>query len=332
MFENKLISPIIINLKSLKSKKNRDRKIICIYKITSKYGGIYIGKTIDLESRFLSYKRLNCKEQQKIYNSLKKYGIESHTFEIIHIVEKCELNKLDISSILSQLEIYYIKKFNSFKDDNPEFGLNMTVGGDGIVMTDEIKKKISESNKGFKNGMYGKKQSKEARKKISDAGVGRFLSKESREKISNANKGKNNPNFGKKLSLEHKNVLLLSRLGKRHTEESKKKISESHLGEKNYWYGKKQSKEHIEKRIKNNRGKKYSKEHKEKISLSRKIKFLTYNEARKFVIENIVTQGIDNFTEWNNKRHLLPKNIPKHPSSFYKNNGWLDWRNWFGKN
>ena len=90
---------------------------IGIYKITNPKGKIYIGKTKNYRKRIRNYLNLECKDQRKIYNSLKKYGPENHTFEII---EECDLDKLN------EREIYWIDIFQSVKR-----GLNLTFGGDG---------------------------------------------------------------------------------------------------------------------------------------------------------------------------------------------------------
>jgi group I intron endonuclease len=86
-------------------------KIGYIYKITSPTGSIYIGKTISLKTRISNYKNCSGIERQRIlYNSIKKYSWESHIFEIIEETK-------DIK-ILSDLEIFYIKKFNSYRHTN----------------------------------------------------------------------------------------------------------------------------------------------------------------------------------------------------------------------
>jgi len=65
-----------------------------IYKITSPTNKIYIGQSIDIFNRWNQYKKLksSIKQQPKIYNSLKFYGINNHTFEII---EECPISQLD---------------------------------------------------------------------------------------------------------------------------------------------------------------------------------------------------------------------------------------------
>jgi hypothetical protein len=56
-----------------------------VYMITSPNDRIYIGSTSEkyIENRWKRYKNLTCKNQIKLFNSLKKYGSKSHTFEEI---------------------------------------------------------------------------------------------------------------------------------------------------------------------------------------------------------------------------------------------------------
>jgi group I intron endonuclease len=94
-----------------------------IYKITSPTGRIYIGKTTRLKDR-ISYYRNNNKGGQKILDSsIEKYGWDQHVFEII---TEAPVDQL------SELEIKYIKEFNTFHYDNPN-GMNLTKGGEGLL-------------------------------------------------------------------------------------------------------------------------------------------------------------------------------------------------------
>jgi group I intron endonuclease len=68
-----------------------ERKI-GIYKITNPKNKIYVGQSLNVFDRWETYKRLNCKGQTKLYNSLKKYGFENHKFEIL---EECPIEFLD---------------------------------------------------------------------------------------------------------------------------------------------------------------------------------------------------------------------------------------------
>jgi group I intron endonuclease len=78
--------------------------MIGIYKIINPKGKIYIGQSINIDRRFKEYKKLQCNQSIKLYNSLKKYSPENHIFEII---EECSVEQL------SDKEEFYIKYFNS---------------------------------------------------------------------------------------------------------------------------------------------------------------------------------------------------------------------------
>jgi group I intron endonuclease len=109
--------------------------MVGIYKIINPRGKMYIGKSKNIEKRFTDYRKIQCcKQQRKIYHSLKKYGPENHIFEII---EECEYE------MLNDREIYWISKFNSIIE-----GLNLTSGGDGGVLSEESQKlrRLNSSN------------------------------------------------------------------------------------------------------------------------------------------------------------------------------------------
>jgi group I intron endonuclease len=103
-----------------------------IYKITSPSGKIYIGQSTDLEKRENDYKILKCEKQPKLYNSLKKYGWENHTFEII---EKCRLDQLN------KREIYWGLHYDVLE----EKGLNLRLGNANGLCSEETKQKISQT-------------------------------------------------------------------------------------------------------------------------------------------------------------------------------------------
>jgi len=94
--------------------------------------------------------------KRKFYNAIKKYGWENFIYGII---EECD------SNTLLQREMYYIKKYGTFK-----CGYNSTLGGDGKSgwkHTEETKGKIAKSN-------TGKKRSVEQRKLLSEAHKGQI--------------------------------------------------------------------------------------------------------------------------------------------------------------
>jgi group I intron endonuclease len=80
--------------------------MIGIYKITSPTGRVYVGQSVDCESRWKNYSG-TCKSQTKLYRSFNKYGIHEHTFEII---EEC------LQSNLNSRERYWQEHYNVLEE------------------------------------------------------------------------------------------------------------------------------------------------------------------------------------------------------------------------
>lgn len=119
-----------------------------IYRITSPSMKLYIGQTINFKRRLITYKSLQCKNQPALYNSIKKYGWENHTVDIIEEFE----GDLFLCNVR---EAYWVKNFKSNCNRYPNNnGLNLTDGGDGVrgyVYSAEQKKKLSEFHKANPN-------------------------------------------------------------------------------------------------------------------------------------------------------------------------------------
>ena len=128
-----------------------------IYKITNIVTNqVYIGQASDVKARFKDYSLRLAKGQPLLNQSLLKYGLINHKFEIV-----CTC----LDSISDQLEIYFIKHYESFFYKHKSKGLNLTRGGRrGSAHPEETKKKIAKS-------LTGKKQSKETidKKKIKNS-------------------------------------------------------------------------------------------------------------------------------------------------------------------
>ena len=91
--------------------------MVGIYKITNPKGRVYIGQSVNISKR-KNYYRNSCSKrgvQPKISNSIKKYGWDNHSFEVI---EECRVEELD------KREIYWINFYNSIQE-----GMNIREGG-----------------------------------------------------------------------------------------------------------------------------------------------------------------------------------------------------------
>ena len=87
-----------------------------IYRIVSPTGKVYIGQTVNWNSRQKAYLNLKCKGQPKIYKSLLEYGPDNHQFDLIETCPDKEMYRR---------EKYWIDFYNSF-----EKGLNACEGGE----------------------------------------------------------------------------------------------------------------------------------------------------------------------------------------------------------
>lgn len=108
-----------------------------IYKITNSQGAIYIGQSRDISKRFTSYKGISKKNrgQPKLYNSLMKYGVENHTFEVIEV---CEIQEMNIR------ERYWQDYYDACSRTN----LNCTLTSTDLVpamISEDTRKKLSEA-------------------------------------------------------------------------------------------------------------------------------------------------------------------------------------------
>ena len=112
-----------------------------IYKITNLVNNkIYIGQTINsIDKRLKKHlSQVNCTNIcSALYSAFKKYGKENF---IIEIVINGEYSKEE----LNQLEMFYIKKFNSLSPN----GYNLQSGGNSFMVVESVKKQISEKLKG----------------------------------------------------------------------------------------------------------------------------------------------------------------------------------------
>lgn len=128
--------------------------MIGIYKITNINGKVYIGQSINIDKRFKNYKSLSqTKGQVKLHYSFKKYGIDTHIFEVI---EECVIESLN------ERERYWQDYYNVLDNglnclltntnDSIKVYSNSTIekirnGNIGKIIPDAIRKQTSETMK-----------------------------------------------------------------------------------------------------------------------------------------------------------------------------------------
>ena len=117
--------------------------------------------------------------------------------------------------------------------------VNLTDGGDGLRNpSQECRQKMSEIRslifRGKGNPFYGKKHTKETRKKISESLMGNVpynkgqpMSESQKKKLSKANTGKHLSEEGKQKLRDHFALGNHPFLGRKHSEEAKRKVSET---------------------------------------------------------------------------------------------------------
>ena len=105
-------------------------------------GKVYIGKSINLEKRLKEHKLSLIRgdhHNNYLQNAWNKYGEDCFEVEILF--------NSNNPSELTEKEIHFIKLYNS---NNLEYGYNLTSGGEGGFINDEVKKKMSISARGLK--------------------------------------------------------------------------------------------------------------------------------------------------------------------------------------
>ena len=115
----------------------------------------YIGKTTQgYLNRFQQHVReTEYGDSSALHNAIRKWGEDNFKVELI---ETCDLNQLD------EREIYWISFYNTYKSKDH---YNMTSGGEGYLLSEEIKDKISETMKKIPRGEKWEKSMSDAMKK-----------------------------------------------------------------------------------------------------------------------------------------------------------------------
>lgn len=193
-----------------------------IYKITNLVTNkVYIGQTIvSIKKRWGDHcsKGSNCRFLSK---SIAKHGKNNFHIE--------EIDRADTLEDLNKKEAYWI---DFYKSTDPEFGYNLSSGGDNRQCHEDTKDKISKANS-------GKKRTEESKEKMRQAQLGKKQSPETIEKRRQALIGRKRPDMEKRKGIprnpDHIKKAVETRIARgnhKHTEETKLKLKKSHKGKK----------------------------------------------------------------------------------------------------
>ena len=194
-----------------------------IYKFTHiETGRVYVGQTIqDANQRRFGHLAAarGTKRTNKLYNAIRKYGVDSFVFEVIATADTIEE--------LNQLEVKYIKEYDSIAN-----GFNLREGGDNKTHSPESIEKMRKVHlarhanndiggwtRRDGGNMKGKTHSAETKEQMSASAKGRKHTEEARAKMSKTRKGKW---YGTE---ETRRKLSIAGTGRWHTEEAKAKMS-----------------------------------------------------------------------------------------------------------
>lgn len=149
--------------------------MIGIYKITNTItGDSYVGQSVNIKRRFMEHKTPKG-PNTPLKAAIKEYGVDKFSFEIL---EECGKEALD------EKEIYWIAKLK------PSY--NRCEGGSGCtghVVTDELRKRLSEKNKEYWASLP-EKEKEEICKRLTGPAKGHVVSDETKQKLRSANLGK----------------------------------------------------------------------------------------------------------------------------------------------
>jgi len=262
----------------------------------AKYNYVYITTNLINGHQYIGDRSCNCVPGKDNYlgsgdlykTKEREYGKKNFRKEILEIFSSRE------ESFKAQEK--YIKQYNTLVPNGYNISPTGGHGINGVNLSENTKRKISESHKGKKLSEKHKKNLSESHKGIHyenrvlnmsgelNGFFGKKHSNESKIKMRNSLNGRISPRKGIKLSEETKQKIRISHLGKNHSEETKqrmsiaqknmseetkKKIGESSRGRtpmKNHVHSKETKQKMSNARI----GKKVSEETKQRMSVAKK--------------------------------------------------------------
>lgn len=137
------------------------------------------------------YVGITCKKPEYRWNYGKGYKYNKHFWSAIQKYGWDNFEHIILFENLTHDEACAKEKelIEFYKSNDPMYGYNLTTGGDAnYQMSEEVKKKLSEANKGEKNSNYGISP----RERMDEATYARWLYKQQTNKPC----GKDNPQYG----------------------------------------------------------------------------------------------------------------------------------------
>jgi group I intron endonuclease len=229
-----------------------------IYKIENiKNHKCYYGSAVDVVRRWRGHKSdlsNNIHHSLHLQRAWLKYGEESFVWQVI---EECSEEKL------IEREQFWLDTVRTRNQDqilgeiDKKLSYNVCPIANSVLgfrHSEESNEKNRVAHTGEKNHNFGKHLSEEAKKKLSEALMGKMAgennpmfglrgekhpmfgthrSEETKRKIGEAQLGEKNHMYGKHLSEETKKKISEAATGRHHSDKSKKKMSEAKIGENN---------------------------------------------------------------------------------------------------
>lgn len=150
-------------------------------------GKKYVGFTSKtMEERWQKHCQAARTSELYFHRAIREHGEEAWD----HVVLAFNIEELVRAQ---DLERKFINEHRSF---DPNIGYNLTMGGDGCVMTPETRQKLSESLRGnetLREALRGRAFSEEQRRKIGNFHRGRKRSEETRQRLRDSHAGPRKP-------------------------------------------------------------------------------------------------------------------------------------------
>lgn len=176
-----------------------DNKTYCVYRHITPSGKIYIGITrLSLQARWRYGS--GYKHNPYFFRAIEKYGWDNIKHEVL-----LEGLTKEQAELAERLFIGYWDSTNRNKGYNIEGGGNLNK-----EVSDETRKKMSESKQGNKHPWRGRRHTEESKRKMSKSHTGKNFSDEHRAKLSKANSGKGNPLYGKRFTDDEKTAMMMA--------------------------------------------------------------------------------------------------------------------------